>query len=126
MLDLFAFLALVAELEAPGGVAADLSAGYLAVAEGFGDNHVLVDAPVCKQSWTQSQSGEFLILSLRWKKKSKKQNIPSLEFALVSKSIMGSMDPKKFLPKFGIGGNKFRKLNKGSWNRDLMLLLQRE
>lgn len=39
---------------------------------------------------------------------------------------MGSMDPKKFLPKLGIGGNKFLKLKKGSWNRERMLLPQRE
>lgn len=64
MLDFFAFLALVAEPEAPSRVAADLSAGYLAVAEGFGDDHVLIDAPVCSQTWTQSL-GEFLIPSLR-------------------------------------------------------------
>lgn len=50
VLDFFAFLALVTEPEAPSRVAADLSAGYLAVAEGFGDDHVLVDAPVCDQT----------------------------------------------------------------------------
>lgn len=59
MLDFFAFLALVAEPEAPGRVAADLPAGYLAVAEGFGDDHVLVDAPVCHQAGTQESRGNF-------------------------------------------------------------------
>lgn len=47
MLDVFAFLTLVAELEAAGRVASDLPARHLAVAEGFGDDHVLVHAAVC-------------------------------------------------------------------------------
>lgn len=48
MLDFFAFLALVAELDAAGRVATDLPAGHLAVAEGPGDDHVLIHTAVCK------------------------------------------------------------------------------
>lgn len=50
MLDVSAFLALVAEHEAAGGVAANLSAGHPAAAERFGDNHVLVHTAVCDQT----------------------------------------------------------------------------
>ena len=47
MLDVSAFLALIAEPEAAGRVAANLSAGHPAVAERFGDDNVLVHAAVC-------------------------------------------------------------------------------
>lgn len=49
MLDVFALLTLVAELDAAGGVAADLSAGHPAVAERFSDHHVLVHVAACKR-----------------------------------------------------------------------------
>lgn len=47
MLDLFALLALIAELDAAGRVATDLPAGHPAVAEGFRDDHVLVHIAIC-------------------------------------------------------------------------------
>lgn len=53
MLDFFALLALVAELDAAGRVAADLPAGHLAVTKRFGDDHVLIHAAVCNRH-TQS------------------------------------------------------------------------
>lgn len=123
MLDLFAFLTLVAEPEASSRVAADLSAGYLAVTKGLGDDHVLVDAPICHQTPTESlRVGQRPIPHSEYEL----VNIPSSGFESVSKSLMASMEPKKSLPKLGIGGNKFWKLKKGWWNRDRMLLLQRE
>lgn len=54
VLDVFAFLTLVAELEAAGWVAADLSAGHLAVAKRFGDDHVLVHAAICSRTQTHT------------------------------------------------------------------------
>lgn len=54
MLDLFAFLTLITELEAAGWVAANLSAGHPAVAERFGDDHVLIQAAVCGQAQARS------------------------------------------------------------------------
>lgn len=50
MLDLFAFLTLVTELDAAGRVAANLPAGHLSVAKRFGDDDVLIHAAVCNQA----------------------------------------------------------------------------
>lgn len=55
MLDVFALLALVAELEAASRVAADLSARDLAVAERLGDDHILVHAAICGNENEQFQ-----------------------------------------------------------------------
>lgn len=54
VLDVFAFLTFVAELEAAGWVAADLSAGHLAIAKRFGDDHVLVHAAICNRMQTHT------------------------------------------------------------------------
>lgn len=48
MLDVFALLTLVTELDAAGRVSANLPAGHPAVSKGFGDHHVLVHVGVCK------------------------------------------------------------------------------
>lgn len=47
VLDFFALLTLVAELEAAGWVATDLSAGHPAVTVRFGDDHVLIYVTIC-------------------------------------------------------------------------------
>lgn len=60
MLDVFAFLTLVAELEAAHRVAADLSARHLAVAERLGDDHVLVHAAICGKKKKNVQFQENL------------------------------------------------------------------
>lgn len=54
MLDLFALCTFLAELEAAGWVAANLSAGHLAVAKRFGDDHVFIHTAVCHQTQTHS------------------------------------------------------------------------
>lgn len=56
----------------------------------------------------------------------RKINVPSLGVVSMSKSIMESMEPNRFLLKLGMGGKRFWKLKKGSRNRDRMLLPQRE
>lgn len=64
MLDVFAFLTLVAELEAAHRVAADLSARHLAIAERLGDDHVLVHAAICgkKKKFTVSRKPQQIQL----------------------------------------------------------------